>query len=488
MLIVILAWVTGVSVANVPRDGSEPLVITQTYSKTDIANGPDARELKCPTGFAGVSVSTEFNYIPKAAPGVANQDDLIGSSLHTVVNGNVEYADGGGWAFRKPPTGGWSSVTLTLVCLASTLGAPVTPTAIKSVYPLANGFAGGFVGCPPGSYILGGSATFISILTPPQPGNLPPFTLGTILEQTPNVNTADPFNLSLVNGPALIWDAYGSCSGSCGLYFVGACFGVPDAVDAGKRTPVDTRPTSHSTQATVAPGAVGSVSVACPPGSIATAGGFIASNSAATRLLELRPTPIGTPYGGRTSGTYEPPLGWTATLRNDAAASNQIGVTAVCLPSATSTATVYEFYNTTLNHYFRTAVAEEATAIDNGAAGPGWQRTGLNFVAYVPGAGAGNDVCRFYNRTANTHFFTADADECAQVKLDPGWHYEELSFRIQQPVAGACPEGTIPVYRNYNNRFAFNDSNHRFTTSPTVYDQMKAQGWVGEGVVMCALG
>jgi hypothetical protein len=134
-------------------------------------------------------------------------------------------------------------------------------------------------------------------------------------------------------------------------------------------------------------------------------------------------------------------------------------------------------------------VSAEATAIDNGAAGPGWVRTGGDFVVYQAGIGPGNDVCRFYNPLANTHFFTADPSECAQVRQpDSGWRYEGLSFRIQLPVNGQCPTGTAAVYRNYNNRFAFNDSNHRFTTSFTIYNKMISLGWVGEGIVMCSLG
>src|SRR5438477_313907 len=81
----------------------------------------------------------------------------------------------------------------------------------------------------------------------------------------------------------------------------------------------------------------------------------------------------------------------------------------------TANVTVFEFYNTTLKHYFRTAVVAEAIAIDGGAAGPGWVRTGLDFTASSPGTGPGNDVCRFYNPVANTHFYTADPDECAAV-------------------------------------------------------------------------
>ncbi|MBK9609744.1 MAG: hypothetical protein IPO58_26475 [Betaproteobacteria bacterium] len=74
---------------------------------------------------------------------------------------------------------------------------------------------------------------------------------------------------------------------------------------------------------------------------------------------------------------------------------------------------VYEFYNTNLKHYFRTSSAAEATGIDNGSAGQGWVRTGDNFTAYTPGIAApGNDVCRFYTFGANSHFYTAFADEC----------------------------------------------------------------------------
>jgi hypothetical protein len=41
--------------------------------------------------------------------------------------------------------------------------------------------------------------------------------------------------------------------------------------------------------------------------------------------------------------------------------------------------TVVEFYNTTLDNYFITADAGEASAIDTGMAGPGWARTGNSF-------------------------------------------------------------------------------------------------------------
>ena len=99
-------------------------------------------------------------------------------------------------------------------------------------------------------------------------------------------------------------------------------------------------------------------------------------------------------------------------------------------------------------------------------------------------------MCRFYGtpgRGPNSHFFTADPAECAAVMRDPGWTFEGLTMRVVSAVGGICALDTIPVYRVYNNRFAFNDSNHRYTTSRMTREQMKAQDWVDEGTVFCVV-
>ena len=52
---------------------------------------------------------------------------------------------------------------------------------------------------------------------------------------------------------------------------------------------------------------------------------------------------------------------------------------AICVfttPALADMPNVVEFYNANLDHYFLTADANEAAAIDNGSAGPGWSRTG----------------------------------------------------------------------------------------------------------------
>jgi uncharacterized delta-60 repeat protein len=149
------------------------------------------------------------------------------------------------------------------------------------------------------------------------------------------------------------------------------------------------------------------------------------------------------------------------------------------------TGTVFEFYNTILGHYFITASAPEQISIDNGGSGPGWVRTGESFKS-----GGVSRACRFYGTPGvgpNSHFYTLEPAECAQVKLDPGWHFESYDYSGTPPGANSvCASGTIPVYRAYNNGFATNDSNHRYTTKIAIYSGMIAAGWSGENIVFCA--
>ena len=154
---------------------------------------------------------------------------------------------------------------------------------------------------------------------------------------------------------------------------------------------------------------------------------------------------------------------------------------------------VVEFYNNILDNFFITADPVEQAAVDNGAAGPGWSRTGGYF-----SAGGVSTVCRFYGSLApgpNSHFYTIDPTECQQLKnLQAGtpatqkrWNFESNDFSSAPPIGGSCGAGTMPVYRAYNNGFARGiDSNHRITASNAAYLAQVAKGWIGEGIVMCA--
>jgi len=161
--------------------------------------------------------------------------------------------------------------------------------------------------------------------------------------------------------------------------------------------------------------------------------------------------------------------------------------------------TVHEFYNASLDRYFRTASDAEAAAIRANPA-TGEQDTGRPFkawsgLAYPIGT---QPVFRFYGSVTpgpNSHFFTANVDEAralqrTQLDTPAGvkrWNYEELSFAVRPPQGGGCPaEVPVRIYRVYNDGFAKGkDSNHRLLTDFDLYTQMIAQGWIGEGVAMC---
>ncbi|HTP47087.1 MAG TPA: hypothetical protein VMQ50_09240 [Casimicrobiaceae bacterium] len=162
-----------------------------------------------------------------------------------------------------------------------------------------------------------------------------------------------------------------------------------------------------------------------------------------------------------------------------------------------ATASVVEYYDANLDHYFMTQSASEIQALDAGMF-PGWVRTSSAFPAYVAGrsSGRGNPVCRFYGLPSaglDSHFYSASPAECAAVSAKFGWAWEKEAddaFEIALPdtTTGVCPAGTTPVYRLWNGRI---DSNHRYTTSTNVRGYMISQGFVPEGygplsVAMCA--
>jgi len=160
---------------------------------------------------------------------------------------------------------------------------------------------------------------------------------------------------------------------------------------------------------------------------------------------------------------------------------------------------VDEFYNATLRHYFITASVAEKQDLDNGVH-PGWMRTGQSFKASATGSSASgsmNPACRYYGsalRGLDSHFYSADAGECAQLGLVRGadWQLESDNvFQINLPnkATGLCPAETVPVYRLWNQRI---DSNHRYTTSTAIRAEMLGAGFIAEGygldgVAMCAV-
>lgn len=195
---------------------------------------------------------------------------------------------------------------------------------------------------------------------------------------------------------------------------------------------------------------------------------------------------------------YDPATGAGKGLFVQSSANGANGVTYLAVIAAPASAptrkAVVEFYNAALDHYFISALDADIEALDSGRF-QGWQRTGLTFDGLLGAPASGtNPVCRFYLPPASgdSHFYSASPAECAEVKAKfPQFTYEAPDvFYIALPDAttGACPAGTKPVYRLWNNRA---DSNHRYTADPAVKAQMIAKGYVAEGygpdaTIMCA--
>lgn len=184
-------------------------------------------------------------------------------------------------------------------------------------------------------------------------------------------------------------------------------------------------------------------------------------------------------------------------------------LSALTLPPPAVEGSVVE-YNNTLDfrlapggHFFYSSDAGEQAFVDSGQAGR-FYRTGRSFKAggYVP-------VCRFYGSQTpgpNSHFFSADQNECAGLKAlqkSPvpsdvqQWNSEGNGFYTVAVVTDAngnrsCLTGTVPVYRAYNNAYTKDgkrnawDSNHRFSASRADIDQLKDRGWIDEGIAFCA--
>ena len=128
--------------------------------------------------------------------------------------------------------------------------------------------------------------------------------------------------------------------------------------------------------------------------------------------------------------------------------------------------------------------------LDAGTVVKGWARTGVTFNVWRDAADdpAAVPVCRFFgmpNVGPNSHFYTADAAECALVKTNPNWTYEAIAFHIEVPPGTACTAGTEAVYRSFYPGANVSQSNHRFLPDLTMHQKMASSSTL-EGVVMCA--
>ena len=158
-------------------------------------------------------------------------------------------------------------------------------------------------------------------------------------------------------------------------------------------------------------------------------------------------------------------------------------------PVQTTAGTVLavEYVNLDLQHYFVTAMQSEIDALDSGQFPP-WLRTGRSFWVYPSGdplIANESPVCRYFTTPTSglsTHFYSAFPQECGAIlTLFPGvWALETNdAFGVQQPdvATGACPSGTSPLYRLYNDQ---PNVNHRYVTDLDTRSLLIGS-WIPEG-------
>ena len=153
-------------------------------------------------------------------------------------------------------------------------------------------------------------------------------------------------------------------------------------------------------------------------------------------------------------------------------------------PPSSLVGTAVEYFAADWGFYFVTADPAEIDALDNGAFGQFWLRTGETFDVWrslIPGSTA---ACRFFSDAfapKSTHVYTPFQAECDALKVNPAWQYEGTAFYIALPdAAGICAPGTVPLYRAYNNGIG-GAPNHRYTIDFATLQQQLAAGWSFEG-------
>ena len=95
---------------------------------------------------------------------------------------------------------------------------------------------------------------------------------------------------------------------------------------------------------------------------------------------------------------------------------------------------------------------------------------------------AAKPVCRLYHPQAVTHFYSANAADCALVRKTSPWIDEGIAFKALTPSNGACPTGTDAVYRLFSAALG----NHVYTRSTATVTAFGQTGWANEGVVFCS--
>ncbi len=166
----------------------------------------------------------------------------------------------------------------------------------------------------------------------------------------------------------------------------------------------------------------------------------------------------------------------------DAGAAVRAALAGVPPPVANGTRTATEFYHPVFDHYFITSDAAETAALAAGNLPP-WVPTGQTFKVWDRPDTNITNVCRFFTNyflPQSAHYYSNRDIECPGLQARGPWALEELDAFYVMPVQTACPPGTLPLYRLYNNDRG-GAPNWRYTIDLLTRSSMIAANWVPDG-------
>jgi Repeat of unknown function (DUF5648) len=155
-----------------------------------------------------------------------------------------------------------------------------------------------------------------------------------------------------------------------------------------------------------------------------------------------------------------------------------------CIDAAAQVQIAVEYRHRDWDHYFVTTFPGEVALLDQGGFGGAWTRTGETFPVWDRATDGSQPTCRFFSTSfdpKSSHFYTPFSSECSAVSASPDWRSEGIAYYLNpSSPTGTCPDGSLPLYRLYNNG-AGGAPNHRYTTSTETAAQMRSAGWTMEG-------
>jgi hypothetical protein len=217
----------------------------------------------------------------------------------------------------------------------------------------------------------------------------------------------------------------------------------------------------------------------------------VAPGASCRVAVVFAPTAVGARAGQLTFNHSASPSSNTVSLAGTGAAAP--------VPNITKVMTEYRY--APLAYYFITSRDSDKAILDVTA---GFERTGQSFAVFATQQPNTRGITRYYfDRVAlagerGSHFYTlVDTEKSALQSLNPtnapapklpvDEGVDSFAYLpLVEGVGGSCAAGQTSVYRIFRGNARFpDDPNHRFTTHVTLYNELVAQGWDGEGVKFC---